>query len=128
MHGSGRTRARKRNHVKETAMTTQTSMTQRLEAMLASGRDDKLLRYTLGKAYVEAESYAKACDHLETCVAYDPQYSVAWKWLGKARLGLGDPEGARHAWERASAVAAEHGDAQVMKEVAVFLRRLDKPA
>jgi predicted Zn-dependent protease len=121
-----RDQARMRQHGKEMAMTTERSMTERLEAMLASGRDDKLLRYTLGKAYAEAEDYAKACDHLETCVAYDPHYSVGWKWLGKARLGLGDEEGARQAWERASAVAAEHGDAQVMKEVAVFLRRLDK--
>jgi predicted Zn-dependent protease len=101
-------------------------MTGRLEAMLASGRDDKLLRYTLGKAYAETGAFDKACEHLETSVAYDPEYSVAWKWLGKARLGRGDTEGAREAWERASAVATSHGDAQVIKEVAVFLRRLDR--
>jgi predicted Zn-dependent protease len=105
---------------------TQASMTERLEAMLAAGRDDKLLRYTLGKAYVEADDFDKACEHLETSVAYDPEYSVAWKWLGKARLGRGDKEGARVAWERASVVASAHGDAQVIKEVAVFLRRLDR--
>lgn len=105
---------------------TQPSMIERLEAMLASGRDDKLLRYTLGKAYAEAGNFEKACDHLETCVAYDPQYSVGWKWLGRARLGMEDREGARDAWERATAVATAHGDAQVVKEVAVFLRRLDR--
>ncbi|OZI19044.1 hypothetical protein CAL26_15380 [Bordetella genomosp. 9] len=105
---------------------TPASMTDRLEAMLASGRDDKLLRYTLGKAYAEAGDFDKACVHLETSVAYDPDYSVAWKWLGKARLGKQDSEGAREAWERASAVASAHGDAQVVKEVAVFLRRLDR--
>jgi predicted Zn-dependent protease len=109
----------------ESAMTTGT-MTERLEAMLASGRDDKLLRYTLGKTYAEAENFDKACEHLEACLRYDPGYSVAWKWLGKARLGKGDKAGARAAWERASQAATAHGDAQVVKEVAVFLRRLDR--
>jgi predicted Zn-dependent protease len=103
-----------------------TSIIERFEAMLGSGRDDKLLRYTLGKAYAEAGDFDKACEHLEASVAYDPEYSVAWKWLGKARLGQGDKEGARDAWQRASAVASAHGDAQVVKEVAVFLRRLDR--
>ncbi|ARP86497.1 tetratricopeptide repeat protein [Bordetella genomosp. 9] len=102
------------------------SMMERLEAMLASGKDDKLLRYTLGKAYAEAGNFDKACEHLEVSVSYDPEYSVAWKWLGKARLGRDDKEGARQAWQRASEVAAAHGDAQVVKEVAVFLRRLDR--
>jgi Flp pilus assembly protein TadD len=96
--------------------------------MLASGKDDMLLRYTLGKAYAEQEQHARACEHLRAALAFDATYSVAWKWLGKALLGLGDTAGARQAWEQGAAAAAARGDAQVGKELAVFLRRLDQPA
>lgn len=101
-------------------------MVERLEAMLASGKDSMLLRYTLGKTYVEQERYESACEHLHAALAFDEYYSVAWKWLGKARLGLGDREGARHAWRSGVAAASARGDAQVNKELAVFLKRLDR--
>jgi uncharacterized protein HemY len=101
---------------------------ERLEAMLAAGKDDMLLRYTLGKAYAEQEHYSQACVHLRAALGFDATYSVAWKWLGKALLGQGDPVAARQAWEQGAAAAAARGDAQVGKELAVFLRRLDQSA
>ena len=101
-------------------------MLERLEDMLASGKDSMLLRYTLGKSYAEQGDFARACGHLQAALAFDDHYSVAWKWLGKARLGQGDRAGARLAWQQGSAAAAARGDAQVSKELAVFLKRLDK--
>ena len=101
-------------------------MTSRLEAMLASGKETSLLRYTLGKNYLDAEQYAAAREHLQRAVELDPQYSVAWKFLGKAALESGDPAAARDAWNRGLACAEARGDAQVVKELGVFLRRLDK--
>lgn len=103
-----------------------TQMNERLEAMLAAGKDSMLLRYTLGKAYAEQGQYARACEHLQAALAFDNEYSVAWKWLGKARLGLGDAAGARQAWESGLAAVAARGDVQVGKELAVFLKRLDR--
>ncbi|QIL79514.1 tetratricopeptide repeat protein [Diaphorobacter sp. HDW4A] len=105
-----------------------TDMTQRLEAMLASGKETSLLRYTLGKNYIEAEQFERAREHLERAVELDPNYSVAWKFLGKAALELGDREASRAAWNRGLACAEARGDAQVVKELGVFLRRLDKSA
>lgn len=102
------------------------SMTRNLEAMLAAGKDSALLRYTLGKAYLDAGEPARAREHLERACALDPRYSVAWKLLGKASLELGDPEAARGAWNQGLECAAAKGDAQVVKELGVFLRRLDK--
>ncbi|AZY50898.1 tetratricopeptide repeat protein [Bordetella avium] len=102
------------------------ALTERLEAMLAQGRDNLLLRFSLGKAYAEQGELSAAVTHLRAALGFDPKYSVAWKWLGRALLDAGDPQGARQAWEAGMQAAQEHGDQQVVKELTVFLRRLEK--
>lgn len=103
-------------------------MIERLEAMLAKGTDNMLLRFSLGKAYAEQDCFREAETHLRAALAFDPAYSVAWKWLGKACLGQGDQDGARAAWNSGMAAAQARGDKQVEKEMQVFIRRLDKQA
>ena len=98
----------------------------RLEAMLAKGQETSLARMTVGKAYLEAEQPDIARTHLLRATELHPEFSVAWKFLGKAELALGHPTAARVAWERGLACAQAMGDAQVTKELGVFLRRLDK--
>ena len=95
-----------------------------LEALLAGGRDDALLRYSLGSEYLSGGEAAAAAVHLERAVAHDPQYSAAWKLLGKARAALGESERARAAWEQGIAAAVAKGDKQAEKEMRVFLKRL----
>ena len=87
-----------------------------------------LLRFSLGKAYTELNQFTRAIEHLRAALAFDPLYSVAWKWLGKALLGLGDTDGARQAWEQGSLVAQQRGDQQLVKEMAIFIKRLNRPA
>jgi Flp pilus assembly protein TadD len=101
-------------------------MIERLESMLANGQDTTLLRFTLGKNYIEIDDIERAVTHLQRCVELDPTYSAAWKLLGKARLARGDVIGARRAWEEGIRMAAARGNKQVEKEMVVFLRRLDK--
>jgi len=101
-------------------------MVRNLENMLAAGKDSALLRYTLGKAYADEGQEQLACSHLQQATRLDPGYSVAWKQLGKVQLALGDAEAARQAWQQGLACAQARGDAQVVKELQVFLRRLDK--
>lgn len=101
-------------------------MTRRLEALLAAGKDSALLRCSLGKAYADAGDAPTAQAHLLRAVAMDPGYSVAWKLLGKVALALGDGEAARTAWGKGLVCAQARGDAQVVKELTVFLKRLDK--
>ena len=98
----------------------------RLESMLAKGQDNTMLRLSLGKAYTEREQFDVAAPHLQAALAFDPQYSVAWKWLGKALQGQGDVAGARQAWEQGIAAAQTRGDQQIIKELQVFLKRLDR--
>ncbi|MFJ3260738.1 tetratricopeptide repeat protein [Pseudomonas sp. NPDC086581] len=97
-----------------------------LEKMLAKGVDNSLLRFGLGKGYLDAGDAAKAAEHLRRCVEQDPKYSAAWKLLGKALQAQGDLDGARTAWTDGLTAAQAHGDKQAEKEMTVFLRKLDK--
>lgn len=97
-----------------------------LEAMLAKGIDNSLLRFGLGKAYLDAADAAQAVQHLQRCVELDPGYSAAWKLLGKALLNSGDKAGAAQAWEQGISSAQHKGDKQAEKEMSVFLRRLQR--
>ncbi len=66
-----------------------------LECMLAAGKDGALLRFGLGKGWLDAGNPVRAATHLGRCVVLDPQYSAAWKLLGKAWLASGQPQAAR---------------------------------
>jgi predicted Zn-dependent protease len=102
--------------------------TEALEKMLAKGMDNALLRFGLGKGYLDAGDLPRAAEHLQCCVAFDPNYSAAWKLLGQAlnKQGLGDE--ARVAWTEGLRAAQAKGDKQAEKEIGVFLKRLDKVA
>ena len=104
----------------------QTAMIARLQAMLDKGQDNALLRMTLGKAALDEDRAADAVLHLSRATEFDPQLSVAWKLLGKAHAALNDDAAARAAFTQALASAEAKGDAQVVKELRVFLKRLDK--
>ena len=101
-------------------------MVERFEAMLASGRDDALLRFSLGMQYLQSGDAARAAEHLRRAVAHDPDYSAAWKLLGKSLVESGDPAGAAAAYRDGIAAAGRKGDKQAAKEMTVFLRRIER--
>jgi len=102
--------------------------TEALEKMLAKGMDNALLRFGLGKAYLDSGQPEQAAEHLQKCLGFDPNYSAAWKLLGQACQRLGMLEEARQAWHNGLEVARKRGDKQTEKEMTVFLRRLEKAA
>jgi Tfp pilus assembly protein PilF len=97
-----------------------------LEAMLARGQDNALVRYGIGAEYLKLNQFDKAAEHLRKAVEKDPQYSAAWKLLGKALADAGHHDEAIKAYEDGIKVAEEKGDKQAAKEMAVFLKRLQK--
>ncbi|QGZ29192.1 tetratricopeptide repeat protein [Stutzerimonas stutzeri] len=101
-------------------------MLESLEKMLAKGMDNPMLRFGLGKGYLDAGDAPRAALHLQRCVEQDPRYSAAWKLLGKALQANGDVAGAKQAWQQGLVAAQSHGDKQAEKEMTVFLRKLDK--
>jgi Tfp pilus assembly protein PilF len=101
-------------------------MIENFEQMLASGQDNALLRFSLGNAYLQAGDARAAVPHLREAVAQDPQYSAAWKLLGKALMEAGEPAEAVAVYTRGIEVAEGRGDKQAAKEMQVFLRRARK--
>lgn len=98
----------------------------RFEALLAAGKDSALLRFGLGSHYLKAGDAVRAAEHLRSAVAQDPDYSAAWKLLGKALDAAGDAAGAARAYRSGIAAAGKHGDKQAAREMAVFLRRIER--
>jgi predicted Zn-dependent protease len=97
-----------------------------LEALLARGQDNALVRYGLANEYLKLGKPEIAIGHLRRCVAHDPKYSAAWKRLGKALAETGRTDDAIAAYENGIQVAEEKGDIQAAKEMKVFLKRLQK--
>lgn len=101
------------------------TMIEKFEQMLSRGEDTALLRFSLGNAYIKFDA-ARAAEHLRQAVRLDPDYSAAWKLLGRALTETDERDDAQRAYESGIAVAERRGDVQAVKEMRVFLRRLKK--
>lgn len=97
-----------------------------LEAMLSTGQDNALLRFSLGSAFIRHKKYQQAIEHLSRAVELDPDYSAAWKNYGKALELDGQINEAIKAYKNGIKVADRKGDKQAEKEMTVFLKRLQK--
>lgn len=96
------------------------------EKMLAAGRDNALLRYSLGNEYLKLGRLEAAAEHLQAAVGFDAHYSAAWKLLGRALAEQGRLEAALETYRQGIAAAEAKGDIQAAKEMGVFARRLEK--
>ena len=96
----------------------------RLEKLLDSPHDGALLRYSLGNEWLKAGEAAKAADYLRAATERDPNYSAAWKLLGKSLEQSAQPLAALDAYAQGLRVAEGQGDIQAAKEMRVFTRRL----
>ena len=94
--------------------------------MLDAGRDDALLRFSIGGEYLKAGDAAAAATHLRAAVEHDPEYSAAWKQLGRALETSDALQEALAAYRRGLAVAQGRGDKQAAKEMAVFAQRIER--
>jgi Tfp pilus assembly protein PilF len=99
---------------------------QNLLKMLAAGRDNALLRFSLGNEYLKEGDTAPAVEHLRAALGHDPNYSAAWKQLGRALEASGELSEALIAYRDGIAVAERKGDKQAAKEMAVFARRIER--
>ncbi len=101
-------------------------MRAKLEAMLERGQDTALLRFSLGELCVKEGDADAAVGHLQHAVTLDPDYSAAWKFLGRALADAGREDEAADAFDQGIAVAEGRGDHQAAKEMRVFARRLTR--
>ena len=78
-----------------------------LEAMLTSGNDSADLRLALASHCLKDGEPERAIVHLEVAVDLDPDYSAAWKLLGKALADAHRETDALAAYRKGMQVAAE---------------------
>jgi predicted Zn-dependent protease len=104
------------------------SLTENLEQLLRSGKDGALLRFSLGSHYLKLHQPVAAIEHLLRAVAFDPDYSAAWKQLGRAYAEAGRRTEALETYRQGIEAAKRKGDKQAEREMLVFLRRLEKDA
>lgn len=97
-----------------------------LRALCGSPRDGALLRVALANALVAEDGNIEAIAELRRALEFDPDYSAAWKQLGKLLAESGDATAAIVAFQRGIAAAQKRGDKQAEREMTVFLRRLQK--
>ena len=95
-----------------------------LEKLLGGPRDSALLRYSLGNEWLKSGDPARAANCFREAVNRDPNYSAAWKLLGKALAESGALQEAREAYRSGIAVATAKGDLQAAKEMGIFAKRI----
>lgn len=102
------------------------SIIENLERLLDGPRDNALLRFSLGNEYLKAGDAARAAQCFRAAVEKDPNYSAAWKMLGRSLAEAQQPQAALTAYRKGIEVAEARGDKQAAKEMRVFARRVEK--
>lgn len=103
-----------------------TSRADMFRRLLDRDPDNPMVLYSLGSELFKEKSYSEARGYLERAVANKPDYSVAYRMLGRTLYELREDEEARRTFEKGREVALSNGDLQTVKEIDVFMRRLEK--
>ena len=88
--------------------------------------DDPVVRFGLAGAYLDAGLADDAAAQYRNAIRLKPDYSAAYRGLGRALERAGRIAEARDAYEQGLIVATRTGDLQTKKEIEVFLRRLER--
>jgi predicted Zn-dependent protease len=94
--------------------------------LLEKDPGNPMVLYSVGNELFKEGRYGEARDHLRRAVENKPDYSVAYRMLGRAHYELREDNEARSVFLKGKEVAQENGDLQTVKEIDVYLRRLQK--
>jgi tetratricopeptide (TPR) repeat protein len=96
--------------------------------LLTRDENNPMVLCSLGMELYKVGEYEEARDLLLRAIENKPDYSVAYRALGRAHFELGEYDQAREVFARGREVAERNGDLQTVKEIDVFVRRLEKRA
>lgn len=99
---------------------------EQLRALCGGSRDGALLRLSIANVLRDSGDSEGAIAELRKALHFDPDYSAAWKALGRALADAGNADEAIAAYRSGVAAARRRGDKQAEKEMTVFLKRLDR--
>ena len=104
----------------------ETSRTEMFRKLLEKDPENPMILFSLGNELFKEGQYAEARDHLRRAVENKPDYSVAYRTLGRAHYELHEDAEARRVFTEGREVAQRNGDLQTVREIDVFMRRLEK--
>ncbi len=96
--------------------------------LLKQSPDNPMILCSLGIELFKEGRYPEAREHLARAVENKPDYSVAYRMLGRTHYELREDAEAREVFAKGREVATQNGDLQTVKEIDVFRRRLEKRA
>jgi len=88
--------------------------------------DDSFSHFGYASALYDAGRYPEAVDEFREAIRLKPDYSAAYRDLGKALERTGMPADARRVYREGIPIAEQNGDLQTLKEMQVFLKRLEQ--
>ena len=104
----------------------ETSRAEMFRKLLEKDPENPMILFSLGNELFKEGEYAQARDYLQRAVENKPDYSVAYRTLGRAHYELREYSEARRAFTEGREVAQKNGDLQTVREIDVFMRRLEK--
>ena len=104
----------------------ESSRAEMFRRLLEKDPENPMILYSLGTELFKEGRYPEAREHLRRAIENKPDYSVAYRMLGRTHYELHENAEARRVFAKGREVAQENGDLQTVREIDVFLRRLDK--
>jgi uncharacterized protein HemY len=99
---------------------------QMFRRLLEKDPDNPMILCSSGIELFKEGRYPEAKEHLRRAIENKPDYSVAYRMLGRTHYELHENAEARRVFAKGREVAKENGDLQTVREIDVFLRRLER--
>ncbi len=106
----------------------ETSRADMFRKLLDKDPNNPMVLYSLGNELFKEQRYLEAREYLSGAVRNKPDYSVAYRTLGRVLYELHEDVEARRVFAQGREVAQRNGDLQTVREIDVFVRRLEKRA
>jgi uncharacterized protein HemY len=104
----------------------ETSRAEMFRKLLEKDPENPMILFSLGNELFKEGEYAQARTYLRRAIENKPDYSVAYRTLGRAHYELHEDAEARRVFTEGREVAEKNGDLQTVREIDVFMRRLEK--
>ena len=94
--------------------------------LLEKDPNNPMILYSLGNELFKEQRYSEAKVYLSRALENKRDYSVAYRALGRVLSELGEDIEARAVFAEGREVAERNGDLQTVREIDVFVRRLER--
>jgi len=98
----------------------------RIRDQLDKDPDDPMLWFGLGRIFLSLGLPGEAIMPFLAATKLDPEYTAAYRDLGRAHLDCGETSEAARIFAHAITLAEKAGDCQTGREIHVFLKQAEK--